>query len=322
MEENEFLEELYSIPMGSHTYALAFDSEMNDFRQFAACSFENTKNNYCDFFYLKESVFEKHPTSIQTCFPFTCCQFNQHNSDEDCLFLAGSDLLRVYSLQEDNFQLGLDLPLNKSNHPISAVDWNSTDNQIVLAASLDCTVSGVDIYQSEVAFRVIAHDHPIHDVKFVDHENTFITAGYDGSLRLFDIRDLSSLTLIYQSSIPLLRVEISPFDSNKIALITRNATGVTLVDVRNPGSPDAFTSHDNAIVTGIKWSAVDPGVMFSSNTHGELRYNIFNNDKTKSPNTILFDCGKQIESIEICTNMIALTTSDHIHVLKSQIMQK
>ena len=47
--------------------------------------------------------------------------------------------------------------------------------------------------------RLIAHDKEVFDIQFGNDENTFISGGVDGSLRLFDLRALNHSTIIYEN---------------------------------------------------------------------------------------------------------------------------
>ncbi len=46
---------------------------------------------------------------------------------------------------------------------------------------------------------MIAHDKAVYDISFSLDETIFSTVGEDGSVRIFDTRELSNSTIVYET---------------------------------------------------------------------------------------------------------------------------
>ena len=75
-------------------------------------------------------------------------------------------------------------------------------------SSIDTTCTIWDIEKEVVQTQLIAHDKAVYDICFAQDISMFASAGEDGSVRHFDLRDLEHSTIIYESEeqSPLLRV--------------------------------------------------------------------------------------------------------------------
>ena len=72
----------------------------------------------------------------------------------------------------------------------------------------------------EVKTQLIAHDQEVYDVAFGDNTNVFASVGADGSVRLFDLRNLDHSTIVFEDSTqtPLLRLSWNLCDPNYMAV--------------------------------------------------------------------------------------------------------
>lgn len=84
----------------------------------------------------------------------------------------------------------------------------------------------------------------------------FASAGEDGSVRHFDLRDLEHSTIIYESDdqSPLLRVAWNKSDSNYLATIMMDNRNVIILDIRVPMLPVATLSGHKSCVNSISWA--------------------------------------------------------------------
>ena len=75
-------------------------------------------------------------------------------------------------------------------------------------SSIDTTCTIWDIEKETVSTQLIAHDKAVYDICFAKDTSMFASAGEDGSVRHFDLRDLEHSTIIFESEdqSPLLRV--------------------------------------------------------------------------------------------------------------------
>lgn len=84
----------------------------------------------------------------------------------------------------------------------------------------------------------------------------FASAGEDGSVRHFDLRDLEHSTIIYESedASPLLRVAWNKQDPNYLATIMMDNKNVIILDIRVPMLPVATLSGHKGCVNSISWA--------------------------------------------------------------------
>ena len=66
--------------------------------------------------------------------------------------------------------------------------------------------------------QLIAHDSAVYDISFRDKQ-MFASCGEDGSARLFDLRNLQTSNIIYDSDKPLLRVAWNKKHTHQLATI-------------------------------------------------------------------------------------------------------
>lgn len=84
----------------------------------------------------------------------------------------------------------------------------------------------------------------------------FASAGEDGSVRHFDLRDLEHSTIIYESEdqSPLLRVAWNKVDPNYLATIMMDSNYVIILDIRVPMLPIATLNGHKMCVNSIAWA--------------------------------------------------------------------
>ncbi|MFO0117586.1 MAG: hypothetical protein ACK521_08225 [bacterium] len=85
------------------------------------------------------------------------------------------------------------------SNPISAFDWNRVDPTKIAVSSVDSTVTILDINQQSLTTQIIAHDKAVYDVSFAPNDSMFASCGEDGSVRIFDIKNLQQSSIIYES---------------------------------------------------------------------------------------------------------------------------
>ena len=84
----------------------------------------------------------------------------------------------------------------------------------------------------------------------------FASAGEDGSVRHFDLRDLEHSTIIFESpeQTPLLRVAQNKIDANYLATIMMDKNQIVILDIRVPMLPVAELKGHKAPVNSICWA--------------------------------------------------------------------
>jgi WD repeat-containing protein 68 len=118
---------------------------------------------------------------------------------------------------------------------LTSFDWNLHDPSMIGTSSVDTTCTIWDIERECVKTQLIAHDKSVYDISFSNDVNTFASAGLDGSIRHFDLRELEHSTIIFESQdMPLLRVAWNRHDPNYLATIMNESNKVIILDVRMP----------------------------------------------------------------------------------------
>ncbi|KAK9452656.1 WD40-repeat-containing domain protein [Dipodascopsis uninucleata] len=172
---------------------------------------------------------------------------------------TAGDFLRIWEYDPDSTilrQRSLLANKTKSDYtaPLTSLDWNSTDNSLVITSSIDTTCTIWDLNTSVAKTQLIAHDKEVFDARFTaGNVDVFASVGADGSVRVFDLRSLEHSTIIYEpvSPPPLLRISTNSRDANLLATFAADSTVVHVLDIRSPGTPvvelDAHVSNVNAV---------------------------------------------------------------------------
>lgn len=197
------------------------------------------------------------------------------------------------SIQDEEVKLECSLSyLDKQNNqaPLTSFDWNEIDLSIIVTSSVDTTCAVWDLEvgasvssishsgsplrssSSEISCRlqnqILAHDNEVYDVSFSRQgsgRDIFVTAGGDGSSRLFDLRILSTSTVLYETNDigspdggqmgpALVRVACNKKDPNYVSTFSTDSKNVMLIDVRKPGKPIATLGSHSDILNCISWA--------------------------------------------------------------------
>ena len=118
---------------------------------------------------------------------------------------------------------------------ITSFDWNPQNSASIATASLDSTCTVWNIETQQVTTQLIAHEnHAVYDISYENDQGKFATAGGDGTVRLFDLRDLNHSTIIYEAQRPLLRVAQNKLKPMELAVMEEGCKRVVLIDKRKP----------------------------------------------------------------------------------------
>ena len=172
-----------------------------------------------------------------------------HGTHSDLIGTTG-DFLRLWEIDAEG-KPKLKCLLNNNKHsefcaPLTSFDWNEQDPSLVGTSSIDTTCSVWDINTQQLKKQLIAHDKEVYDFAFaVRGINVFASVGADGSVRLFDLRQLEHSTIIYECNemTPLLRLRWNNIDPNYLATIMMDNSQVIILDIRVPAVPVANLEH-------------------------------------------------------------------------------
>uniref|UniRef100_A0A0K0F3X7 WD_REPEATS_REGION domain-containing protein n=1 Tax=Strongyloides venezuelensis TaxID=75913 RepID=A0A0K0F3X7_STRVS len=206
-------------------------------------------------------------------FPATKIIFSPDSSLQNDLICTTSDCLKLYKVNDDGKILFVGKLHSKLNTeykgPYTSMDWNRVDPTLVGVSSTDTTcviwqietgqVIGTTASIGTVHKQLIAHDNSVNDFAFGPYnvgKDTFVSAGSDSSVRLFDVRDLKSSTILYEepSKLPLVRVQWNPTSENYLATLASNSNRISIIDIRKPCTLMKKCENVMSNINAIAWS--------------------------------------------------------------------
>ena len=175
-------------------------------------------------------------------------------ADDDAMFASTSTSLRIWRTGEKEkpilkLQSASKLGATAAPSPLASFDWNPVTTSRIAVAAVDSTIAIWDIEKGKMETQMIAHDKAVFDVVY-GNAHQIASVSEDGSLRLFDTRDLDHSTIVYEASSPLLRVSWS---ANHIATIGADTSSILLFDLRKSGFV-AGTLKCQSCPNAIAWS--------------------------------------------------------------------
>ncbi len=205
--------------------------------------------------------------SIPTLFPQSKLLFCPSTSNNN-LLASTSDILRIYktnsvssfSSNNENNKISLACELTKKSKknsgPITSMDWNRVNSNLLGVSSIDTTCTIWDLQKQDVKTHLIAHDSEVFDINFGSNEHTFISTGADGSIRLFDLRALDTCSVLFESQdqTPLTRVSWNLCDNNYIASSTQDKNYIFIIDIRVLNTPIAYLTYHTNIINAMAWA--------------------------------------------------------------------
>ncbi|XP_076471078.1 DDB1- and CUL4-associated factor 7-like [Babylonia areolata] len=267
--------EIYTYKAPWTLYSLNWSNRPDKLFRLALGSFIEEYNNKVQIVSLDEATGEFTPKStFDHPYPTTKIMWiPDPNGALPDLMATSGDYLRVWRVGDSETRLECLLNNNKNSDfcaPLTSFDWNEVDPNLLGTCSIDttCTIWGLETGQvlgrvnkvsGHVKTQLIAHDKEVYDIAFSRSDggrDLFASVGADGSVRLFDLRNLEHSTIVYEdpSQSPLLRLSWNKQDPNYLATVAMDASEVIILDVRVPCRPRAKLSNHRACVNGIAWA--------------------------------------------------------------------
>lgn len=315
-------------------YAFSFSSIFTKDIRLAVASFNKNSNNQINIYRSQDDKFVLE-SEIKTIFPQTrICFCPQGTLTPVDIFLSCDTKVSLYKLEHETTSKSAEILISQKNDPIPCADWNKIDPSLAVFGCVDGTAALVDVITGQIITKIQTHDHPVYDVSFFPTSSAFVTAGLDGSLRFFDIRDLESSLIFYQASMPVQRVMVSPFESNLVAALVKGSSKAIIVDNRQTGVCHTFCGGcANSPVRAIAWSKLSPAKLFTAHQNNmvfssdirkaissETIYPFF--DADKDPNTVPYEkcyqTEKSIQSMHVGPMTIAVSTLDSIEFIEGE----
>jgi WD repeat-containing protein 68 len=306
-----------SIQLDWPAFALSMSSPFSQETRLAVASFNRSRSNVLRVYRLVgPSLIAEGKALLE--FPQTSCQFAPHpnlGGPTDDILVSVGDSLRLWDVSSSGLQLLSDILVNATADPLTCSDWSPYERSIVVAGSTDGTAAAIDLTENDVVTRVIAHDHPVHDISFADAA-TFVTAGFDGSVRFFDLRDLQSSFIFYQSSFPLMRARVSPSDGTKIAAFSNESKTIVMIDSRRPGVPCALGSSRPGELTGIGWEKLGIQQVYASDSTGMVQIATLQPDIPRLEEQGWYKAADPVESLAVGQGVIAIAHGSKVDIVE------
>jgi len=183
--------------------------------------------------------------------------------------------------------------------PVTSFDWSPVNQHKLAASSVDTTVTIWNLEKQKVETQLIAHDKAVFDISYSWADTLFASVGADGSLRLFDTRDLDRSTIIYEASpsSPLLRLAWNKLSRIHIATIAMDSAGVTLIDIRKPANALASISTQQSCVNHITWAPHSRNHLMCGQSDGvALLWDV--KEMPAKADAMAYDCGREVFQVQ------------------------
>ncbi len=180
--------------------------------------------------------------------------------ETNTLLASTSDILRIHKYNELQNKLvpacDLSKKSKKNSGPLTSMDWNRSNSNLIGVCSVDTTCTIWDLQKQDIKTHLIAHDSEVFDINFGANENTFISTGADGSIRLFDLRALDTCSVLFESQdqTPITRVSWNGNDNNYIAAATQDKNFIFIIDVRVLNTPIAYLTYHTNLINAVAWA--------------------------------------------------------------------
>ena len=157
-----------------------------------------------------------------------------NNSIRHDLLATCNQYVRIWQVEEGSAQKLWDVKSaqSKQTGPLTCFDWNQDRPNILATASIDNICTVWDLEHMTVVQQLIAHESSVNSITFANEDAKFATGGDDGSVRVFDMRNLNYSTIIYEARNPILHVLWNRDLPMQLALVTKNDNRVIILDVR------------------------------------------------------------------------------------------
>lgn len=203
------------------------------------------------------------------------------------LFAVTDDFIKVYKIVDNKsilFECKMrNLRDNRFAGPFTACDWNPIDMNLLAASSIDytCTIFDIHVVDTVMNDRVVwanrrmqfcAHDKEALDIGFKpDDKNILATCGADGSLRLFDSRDMQQCSVLYENpgKSALVHLQWNPSRPYCLSTFPEDSSDIYLLDVRMPIAR-LVRLQSSTEVSAFSWNPTDPNLFCTGDEEGNV----------------------------------------------------
>lgn len=253
--------EIYTYEAPWPIYGMNWSSRQDKPYRLALGSFLEDYTNRVSIIQLQE---EKEMFTVEAGFehpypPTKICWIPDRSATRPDLLGTTGDYMRLWEVKDDKVELKCLLNNNKNSEfcaPLTSFDWNESDPSILGTSSIDTTCTIWNIETQQARTQLIAHDKEVYDIAFAKGSDVFASVGADGSVRMFDLRNLEHSTIIYETPglTPLLRLSWNKQDPNYLAAIPMDSTNAIILDIRLPSVPAAELTGHSSPINSLAWA--------------------------------------------------------------------
>ena len=312
---------IYDYDTNKNLYGIAFQNGNSP--RLAVSSLEKSLNNKIEILELIDNDL-KNVFELYVDYPCTKILWSPKSSKN--LLATSTECIELYNYSEENHKLNLKGKLfnKKSKYcgALTSFDWNTINDAILGTASLDTTCTIWDLNKSSIKTQLIAHDKEVFDIQFGNDENTFISGGADGSVRLFDLRELNHSTIIYETKggTPINKLAWNLKTPNLIAALSLDKNVIYIFDSRANSnvSMDELSLH-KAPVTGIVWAPDNPSQLCSVSEDNNVIISNVHNDQLAQNSNVSYNAPFAINNVDWCKSFpewIGITFQNKVQLLR------
>lgn len=228
------------------------------------------------------------------------CKPGQSTTEQNTLFASTATSLRIWRASDSSERKSTITPITQlcTSHKLDAFaltsfDWSSVTTTKIATSAADSSVAIWDLEREKLDTQMMAHDKSVMDVAFCTQTDKIITTvGDDGSLRLFDIRDLEHCSILLEDPNPFLRVKWSSGSHiNHVAVMGLDSNIITIVDIRKSGEPACVINIGASAAESIAWcpksnllavGTSSGATLLCDTDQGEVVANLATSDQTTS----------------------------------------
>ena len=245
------------------------------------------------------------------------------NENKSSLLAFSSDCIQIYDYSEEKQVLSFQARLNnvKSQYcgPLASFDWNTVNDALLGTASIDNTCTIWDLNKQTIKTQLIAHDKEVFDIQFGNDENTFISGGADGTVRLFDLRNLDHSTIIYENEGCINKLAMNLQVPNLIVALCLEKNVIYIFDSRMNSNVvmDEINLHKEP-VTGCIWAPDNPTQLCSVSEDCNVIISNIGNELTQN-NNVSYTAPAPINNVDWCKKFpgwIGITFQDRVQLLR------
>ncbi|KAJ4434158.1 hypothetical protein ANN_16478 [Periplaneta americana] len=176
------------------------------------------------------------------------------NKDYSQVVIAGRNVFKVFSIEEDEFVESCNLRVGKNlnlNFSCNDVAWNTVEDHLLATAATNGAVVLWNLNRpsrSKQDHVFIDHKRTVNKVSFHTTEPTWLISGsQDGTMKCFDLRTKEATRTFYSNTESVRDVQFSPHIHHAFAAVSENGN-VQLWDLRRPDRCyHQFTAHSGPV---------------------------------------------------------------------------